>query len=487
MKAECLRLPAGATWGGVLWDVARNAVPASLSTVLLFFNNAVTLMVVGHALGTEAQAGYSVAVSMFNLTAVSLAIGLATALDTLASQAFGRNPRSGEVGELLQRSLLVCGVLSLPTMAFLVSCEPLLRAVFGPVVGRIAGHTLRLMPVYQLATVANFCVSKTLVAQSLAQIPGVACLAATVPCLLGNWLWTPRGLSGAVATITVTQLTQLAVSGVLAYRHPRSVLRDVAWPLPLTTLLQRDRLKTMLRVGFECAVGQAPLWWFFEGLLFLVSKFGAAVVDAFNIALLIVNLLFATLNGISQAASALTGASLGRNDPNLAAVYARTCTALSIACGSLNIALLLRFSHSIFWLFSTDPAVVAQLEGAKYAMVASHLCDATQTTIGGVFRGAAHQRFQGRALLLGIWGVGMPAAIFLGRTLDLRLAGVMWGEAIGLAALLLAVTIFWWRRFDWAASARAAHLPSSNAATVPDSRRAVEAPRHPAALDPLPV
>ena len=75
------------------------AIPSAGSTIFVFLPQMITTMFVGQRLTLTQFAAYSAALSTFSVFAMSIAQGLTTALSTLASQAYGRDPESGEVGE----------------------------------------------------------------------------------------------------------------------------------------------------------------------------------------------------------------------------------------------------------------------------------------------------------------------------------------------------------------------------------------------------
>ena len=73
-------------------------------------------------------AGISLAVSMANVTGVSLMIGLSSALDTLCAQAFGAQ-KFHLLGEHLQRAILILSIPAFATSMLWFFMRPVLIAL----------------------------------------------------------------------------------------------------------------------------------------------------------------------------------------------------------------------------------------------------------------------------------------------------------------------------------------------------------------------
>ena len=471
--------------GEALRRFAAVAGPASASNFLLFVNQTVTLMAIGRALDTNAQATYSVALSVYNVLALSLCLGMATAIDTLASQAFGRDPRSPEVGELLQRSVVICLAVSVPVVGVFFVSGPLLAFVFGPDLGHGAAALLRLMPPYFVFNTLNYCIMKCLQAQQLAVVPGAASVASVLPCLLGNMYLTPRfGLPGAVMATTAGVAMQFVVNVAGGRWHPQSVLPLCRWPLPMAELLAPAAVKDFLRVGVAATFAICSEIWAFELLLFVTAAFGEVAVDSFNIALNVIVLLFSIPNGIGVALGVLTGNALGADKPHEAKYLGRVGCGLSAMVGAVNVLLLGAFGTAAFQWYSQDPAVLASLHAVKPLMMLIHTFDCVQTAMQGIFRGADRQEEAARVIVASLWLVGFCGAVFLSRgPPHLGLTGVLGGLLLGIMA---EVPLLLWRvrKFDWAAIA--AHASHHEGAIPPPAGPLPESPRHPSCTEELP-
>ncbi len=92
------------------------AVPVSLSTLLTYVIPSISLIFVGHASKDDSWlAGAGLASALSNVTGSAIVQGLLTALDALASHAYGSGSFK-RVGTLYQRSLLVLAAAFVPVM-----------------------------------------------------------------------------------------------------------------------------------------------------------------------------------------------------------------------------------------------------------------------------------------------------------------------------------------------------------------------------------
>ena len=114
-------------------SIFKLAWPTALASFLEQFTFTVSLFFVGHIDGYAdlALESTGLAVSIINVTAFSVAIGMSTAIDTLGSQAYGaKNYR--KVGVMLQRGICALALILVLIYALWANIESLLHILHQP-------------------------------------------------------------------------------------------------------------------------------------------------------------------------------------------------------------------------------------------------------------------------------------------------------------------------------------------------------------------
>jgi MATE family multidrug resistance protein len=450
---DFLGIPTHLTVTGMLSDLFRLFIPATATTILYFCNQAITMMFVGQTLGVEELAYYAVGISVFNIVGLSIGLGMATALDTLCSQAYGRNKEGPEVGILLQRGLVVCLSLAVFVVLGFSFVTPMLSDVFGPKLGPGIAVFLTHSPLYLFALIVNFCVQKALQAQQLAILPVWANVASAVACPAFNYWLTPKGVDHAAYAIGLSVCVAVVVMVIGAVLHPKTILFRCAWPS--REALDIEGAIEFVRVGVPGMFSVVAEWWAFEIIIAFSSRYGETVVTAFTICMNVLTFMFAFPSGLAVAAGVLCGNFLGANDPRGARSYARLSILVGFALTvGVNLALIF-FGPHVFRLYTKDKHVLDLLNGVLGLLVVFHIGDATQSVMQGVFRGAGRQAMSARIVLVSLWLVGLPASWFLGETME-PLRGILSGLILGFIVEIPLMAIDMLVRWDWEALAEKA-------------------------------
>jgi len=111
------------TESGYLLDLAWPVITNYILGFLLNFSSVISL---GH-LGTRELAASALATMFCNVTGFSLGQGLASALDTLCSQAFTGSSDPHALGKHLQRSIVLMFLLSVPISFLWMYLSPVLQ------------------------------------------------------------------------------------------------------------------------------------------------------------------------------------------------------------------------------------------------------------------------------------------------------------------------------------------------------------------------
>lgn len=203
------------------------AWPLVAQNILYLSNGLVLVVVIGHSAGGEKQLAAAVlGTSLFNVTGLSIAIGLSTALETLCAQAYGAQAYL-LLGGLLQRALAVqSAAFTLIGAFWYFGLDTALVHFFGQEkeLAFAASHFVRQCFPGLLFTAASECVRRYLVAQGVVSVPALAAAvsavvsAATAVALVPLW-----GLSGAAAAVNLSSAASLvALAGGAAWSNARN-------------------------------------------------------------------------------------------------------------------------------------------------------------------------------------------------------------------------------------------------------------------------
>ena len=465
-------------------DCVTVAAPASLAMLLVFVNQTLTMAFVSRFLGVHAVAEFAIAQGLFNVMTQSICLSLASALDTLVSQAYGRDPRSPDITVLLQRSILVVLCTYVPLALVLAAfAHPLMTRLFGPDLADGAAVWLRVSPLYGVLNLVSVCCHKALLATRRPGIPTVGYAAALVTCPIANWILTPRlGIAGGVLSMTLCAFVRVTTMVLVGRRVDGSAFTLASWHPTAVARVWSDlpQLKRFLAVGLPNVALGCAKWWGFEILNVVAGTLGATAVGSYSIAFNLHILIYAPVSGIAQGTAALVGNALGGNNPKLAIAAARVCGSLAVGV-SLCTATALQFVHGgVFRLYTDDAASLALLASAAPVMGCFLVLNAVTTVGLNVSRGAGKTGDTAKISLVTMWGVALPLAYLLSRKFGV--AGIFGGSCVGF--VLEALAIAWVvRRWNWPALAKAAALGRATKAastpaapTPPPSRGVTPAP-----------
>lgn len=461
-----LGLPATTDAHAVLWQLVANAVPSAVSGVLMFASQAITMMYVGRSLGQDALAVFALGVSVVNLTGMSLCIGLGSAIDTLCSQAYGRDPKGRETGVILQRGvLLTVGLALLVGLLYQASAAPLV-AVFGPELGARVASFLRHAPAYVVLNSAGYALQRGLTAQLLPNAPLFGYFLSVVATPLANHALTPSGVHGALAALTVSSGVLTLGHILVALVHPDSVLAVA----PTWRVLDGAGVVAYVRAGLPMLLAVCCTWWAFELLNVVLVRYGTEVIAGLNVIFSVLVILFSAPMGLATAGSVCVGNALGRNDPAVAVAMARVTVLGVVLVAGANGILILLAHERLFRLYTDDARLLATLRSCVYIVAAFHAGDAVQFVLGGLFKGAGLQSRLPRVSVPCLWGIGLPMAYAVaGAYAPRHLYGALlgFGCAFAVQVPVLVVDLAGW---DWVALAAAAQEgEAEGAADAPDA------------------
>lgn len=117
------------TWYTIITRLGKLAAPLVLQNSLVMAISIMNTTVVGTRLGAQALASGLMANALYNITGLSMMMGLACGMETLCGQAFGAG-NYRQVGIVLQRGIIVNLTAAVLVLLFIwLPIKPVLKAV----------------------------------------------------------------------------------------------------------------------------------------------------------------------------------------------------------------------------------------------------------------------------------------------------------------------------------------------------------------------
>lgn len=436
-----------------LFKLIKLASPITFTYILESLPAIISLLLVSHMPSTRTQEyldGVALSTMFMNLTAISFGFGLATAMDTLCSQAFGAN-QNKKMGIYLQTGILLLGCILIPIVLInYYTAKCLIWLGQPPNIAQLAGQFSRLsipgipcLYLYEL-------IKKLLQAQNIVTpMVSIAILSNVVHIILGLCLTqcTSLGFAGAAIARSFANGCLLIALGPYFSQFPQSIRKW--WPGWNLRLAVRE-MKPFLKLGIPGMMMILMEWWSFEIMAIIVGVLPNSVV-AIGVHSILVNISTLTFNvylGISVACNVRVGNCMGANLPRHAKMVANLSLALSLGISMLMAVFILMLRTFLSRAFITEPATVDLLYHALLLLLPYQLCDAVNVVLQGIFRGIGQQTLGACINFVVYFILGLPLGTYLAFTFGYGVSGLWIGSNIGMfCGILLALIQI--RRTDW--------------------------------------
>lgn len=434
----------------MLWELMSILIPADVSSFLWMSSQSVTMMFVGSRLGSDALAQYSVGIMVFNIFGISILTGIGSAMDTVVSQAYGRDPLSPEIGEALQRALCLCSALLIPcTLFFEFVLVPLQTVVFGTVVGSGSAKFLTWSPVYLIFILVGSSIRRMMLATRAADLVAYANAAAFIASPIANYLFIDLGvgLGAALSLASIAFFNALAYV-LLCFFHPKMrCVRMAVWPLS-PNALQWIEVKSFMALGIPSMIAMCAEWWAFDMQQVFTTFVDADAVAAFGICMTVLVALFSIALGISISCTTLVGNALGANCPIRARQYVQFLMLAGVLLSSVAGSALYIARYPFTKLFTSNENVIAIVVDTFPILVLCHIGDTVQFSLQGFFRAVGKPGVTATVVLITLWLVGLPVAGVLCLAAKLGTKGVFLGLLSGFL-FEIPLLAFFMSRWDW--------------------------------------
>jgi len=413
----------------------RLAAPVAATQLGFMLMGVVDTMMLGH-LSARALAAGGLG-NILTFTCLVLGQGILSALDPLASQAWGAGDHAAIAG-YLQRGLVMAAALTAPFVLGLLDIGPLLRAAGQPAgVSLDAAAYTRGILWGVLPYFLFIALRQTLQAMSIVRPAAVAIVLGNLVNLVCNWafifghLGLPAlGVRGSAYSTSAARWTMFLYLLIASRRGLAPY-----WQGFTAAATDLRGYLLMLRIGLPIGFHNTAELGIFAAAAVLIGRIGVTELAGHQIAINLASLSFMVPLGIAGAAATRVGNAIGREDMS----GARRSAAASLLLGAGTMACFaLLFAVApgpLGRLYTRDPAVIAVVTLLLPIAAVFQVFDGLQVVGAGALRGSADTTFPAASALFGYWALGLPVGWFLAFRRGLGARGLWWGFVVGLAAV----------------------------------------------------
>ncbi len=212
--------------------------------------------------------------------------------------------------------------------------------------------------------------------------------------------------------------------------------------------LRGKDIHAALNIGSSAFVEQVFMRIGFLLFAITVAKLGTLALSAHTIAMKLLNLSFSLADGLSIAAIALVGRSLGQKKPALASAYGSIARRVGICC-SLGVSFVyVAFGQTLFGLFTDEPEILAYAPMLLVLLCLITYAQIAQVVTMGCLRGAGDTKFTAFTSLISVAIVRPLASWVLCYPCGLGLMGI-WLGLLGDQTIRLLFGVVRFRQGKW--------------------------------------
>ena len=421
------------------------AVPVVLSELGWMAQGVVDTIMVGK-MGPAAIGAVAVGNAVYYVPSL-FGIGILLGLDTLVSQAYGRNDHEACHHWLAHGVYLAC--VATPPLMLLVAAASFCfgRAGITPEVAGLAGSYLRILNFGTLPLLLYGAARRYLQGVGQVRVITLTLIIANLVNWFGNWvlingkLGLPAlGVDGSAISTCLARIGMAVALIGFAWRYERSrghpLFRHWARPSLL-------KMRQLLRIGTPAA-GQIVLevgaW---NGATFAAGFLTPVALATHSIALQYASVTYMVPLGMSAAAAVSVGHAIGAGDTSRARRAGWMAMALGTGFMLLAAFVFLFAPRPLIMLYTRDPLVLAQGPALLYIASAFQIFDGIQTVSTGALRGLGETRVPMIANFVGYWILGLPLGVSLCFALHWGIYGLWIGLTLALIVIATTLLLRW--------------------------------------------
>ncbi len=415
-------------------DFMKMAWPAMIESVLMSLVNLIDTMMVSNC-GTNAVAAVGITTQP-RMIFYAVFFALSVAVTAIVSRRKGEDDREGanaclsqSLGLVTVLAIVLCGtavVIAEPLLYFAGANEDtiagsteyyritmvgLMFTAFGMIINaaqRGSGNTKISMRTNVVANVTNICFNALLIN--------------------GIWVFPELGVKGAAIATLIGNIASFGMSLFSLFEKGKYLHFDIKGMVRWRV----KQLKTIGRVALGASTEQIVMRVGFFVFAKVVAELGTASVATHTICMNIMLLSFASGDGLSVAASALMGQSLGKRRSDLASLYAKAGQRIGLVVSGMLILFFVFGGGFVLRLFA-DPTDV----NYKYVMQTGRILtyfiavispgQISQVIFNGSLRGAGDTKYVAVTSMISIGVFRTLLAYYLCKYTPLGIFGAWFG------------------------------------------------------------
>ena len=403
--------------------IMKMAVQSVLSLACSMLQSIVATYYIGHLGNVKLLDGVTFGTSWLNVFGFSVTSGIASGVDTLISQGFGKKDYY-YCGAILNKASVILFFACFPCIVLMLSSGTILRLI--GVDGEVAMYSFYvsagLIPVL-FANVPRVLLEKFLLAQCITQPQLIFQVVNLVLCPLFCQLFIIKlNLSylGVCCARFVAEI--IAVAGLALYMKYTGCC-DKTLVAPTREQLFSE-WKEYLSIAIPATLMTCLEWWGFEAMGLVCGKLGVTEIASNIIGINYAAFVFLTCTGIGLATCSLVGNSIGEGNEINAKTYIVIGTTLSTIVVLIQDAILLYWRDFFASFFTTDAAVVSQVKVIIYFIAVMEIFDGIQGTLCKSLVAMGQQAKASFMNLISYYLIMIPIAIVLAFPVGLGVYGV---------------------------------------------------------------
>ncbi len=400
--------------GELLSKTIKMAWPSMLESFLLAVVSFIDTLMVS-TLGDYAVASVGL-VGQPRMLCLAAFMGLTPAVSALVARRRGEGDRDSANRVLKMSIIIAVALIAVISTCAVIFADPIIRFAgskedthpFAVTYFKIIAAGLVFNVITMIINGAQRGVGNTKIAMRTNIVSNVVNICFNYLLIGGNLGFPRLGVAGA-AIATVLGAAASAVMAVFSVVHRNGYLNLFS---ETGGFFEKRSLSSMLSIGGSTFLEQIFLRVGFFMYAKIVASLGTVMLTTHQIGMQVMTISFSFGDGLSVAAIALVGYSLGEKRPDLAKVYGSFCQRIGIICSLALSVVYLTLGGFIFSLFSETPVVIDTGRVLMRMMTVIVLFQISQLVFAGCLRGSGDAKFTALVSFINI-GILRPGLAFL--------------------------------------------------------------------------